>query len=47
MTRCHIAALLVILAASLGATACSAGDSTTGPRPAFKCESQGSNNVYC
>jgi hypothetical protein len=46
MTRSHIAALLVILAASLGATACSAADST-GPRPAFKCESQGSNNVYC
>jgi len=46
MTRTQLV-LLALLAATLGASACSAADSTTGPRPAFKCESQGSNNVVC
>ncbi len=44
MTRSHLAALLAIAAAALGATACSAGDATA-PRPSFKCESQGSNTT--
>jgi hypothetical protein len=45
MTRTQLV-LLALLAASLGASACSAADSTTGPRPAFNCgESQGSNNI--
>ncbi|HEU4649049.1 MAG TPA: hypothetical protein VFS33_08320 [Gemmatimonadales bacterium] len=44
MTRSKIV-LLALLAATLGVGACSAADSTTGPRPAFKCENQGSNTV--
>jgi hypothetical protein len=46
MSRTKIV-LLALLAASLGASACSAADSTTGPRPTFKCENQGSNTLYC
>jgi hypothetical protein len=42
MTRSHLYVLLALGAVSLTATACSSD--TTGPRPSFACESQGSNN---